>query len=181
MRTNQAELNSIIERFSSSFREYIDLESPIENIEGCVRNIGGTISNLDAKYNLGTGDSFVSKTTESSFDIAVPLDLDDGSRNVSIAIALGHLLLHMGYLTDAEDWKKQPLNIWYKPKSKEGYNAIKFALAFLMPKQYYIKALNKYSDNGIAHIDNIAKYFHVDVLSASKRGENLGLLEKTFI
>lgn len=50
MRTNQAELNSIIERFSSSFREYIDLESPIENIEDCVRNIGGTISNLDAKY-----------------------------------------------------------------------------------------------------------------------------------
>lgn len=50
-----------------------------------------------------------------------------------------------------------------------------------MPKQYYIKALNKYSDNGIAHIDNIAKYFHVDVLLASKIGENLGLLEKTFI
>lgn len=60
MRTNQAELNSIIERFSYGFREYIDLESPIENIEDCVRNM-------------------------------------------SIAIALGHLLLHMGYLTDAED------------------------------------------------------------------------------
>lgn len=42
---------------------------------------------------------------------------------LNIAIALGNLLLHMEYLTDAEDWKKQPLNIWYKPKSKECYNA----------------------------------------------------------
>lgn len=98
----------------------------------------------------------------------------------SLAHELGHLFLHMGYLTDrwnnAETFQD---SIYYRSYNRKDMNysqeeseANEFAAAFLMPKEQFINSLIKNKFN----IENTASDFKVSLEAATNRAKILGLL-----
>lgn len=96
----------------------------------------------------------------------------------SLAHELGHLFLHMGYLTDrwntAETFQD---SIYYRSYSRKDMNysqeeseANEFAAAFLMPKEQFKESLIRNKSN----IDLIAAEFQVSRDAARNRARNLG-------
>lgn len=96
----------------------------------------------------------------------------------SIAHELGHLFLHMGYMTDkwdtAETFKDSIYYRSYNRKhmnySQEETEANEFAAAFLMPKEQFRLSLLKNAFD----IEATALEFQVSIEAARNRARNLG-------
>jgi Predicted Zn peptidase len=98
----------------------------------------------------------------------------------TIGHELGHLFIHMGYMTDSEKWAKQKAYI-DSPYRRHGYSveeteANYFAAAFLMPKElYFEKIQTTMNDERKVDLRIVAQYFNVSVPAALKRGKELGI------
>ena len=103
---------------------------------------------------------------------------DEKRRRFTIAHELGHLFLHMGYLTNHELWEKQENKVYQRiGNSEKEYQANEFAAAFLMPKKEYFRVMNENLDGNKVMTSKIAEHFHVSVEAASNRGKFLGYLK----
>lgn len=161
-------INSLTQDILTSF----NIQIPIQDIDELVGMLGGSIQ-TDFSYTDGSvvreGDSF---------RIFVSPFQDEKRRRFTIAHELGHLFLHMGYLTNAELWKRQKENIYHRLGSSEKeYQANEFAAAFLMPQKEYLKIMNKNISGNKVDTSKIAEYFNVSVEAASNRGKFLGYLK----
>ena len=150
-----------------------NIDVPVKNMEEVAKKIGAVI-----KYNPNFNDfcdGTIRKTDDKSFEI----QLSSNSKNNAFIIAheLGHLFLHMGYRTNLEVWKGQPLKVYQSFNTfKQEYQANAFAGELLMPKDKYVEQLNKYSKGKYIDVAKIAYYFNVSMANATNRGRFLGYL-----
>lgn len=149
-----------------------NIQIPIQDIDELVGMLGGSI-----QTDFSCTDGSVVKEGE-SFRILVSPFQDEKRRRFTIAHELGHLFLHMGYLTNAELWERQDENIYHRLGSSEKeYQANEFAAAFLMPQKEYIKIMNENIIGNKVNTSKVAEYFNVSVEAASNRGKFLGYLK----
>lgn len=149
-----------------------NIQIPIQDIDELVGMLGGSI-----QTDFSCTDGSVVKEGE-SFRILISPFQDEKRRRFTIAHELGHLFLHMGYLTNAELWERQDENIYHRLGSSEKeYQANEFAAAFLMPQNEYIKIMNENIIGDKVNTSKIAEYFNVSVEAASNRGKFLGYLK----
>lgn len=163
-------INSLTEDILHSF----EIQVPIQDIDGLVRLLGGSIQEDDSHL-----DGTVKKDGE-SFRILVSPFQDEKRRRFTVAHELGHLFLHMGYLTNKELWKRQGEKEYHRAgsvSSEKEYQANEFAAAFLMPRDEYLKKMNEYTVGNKVNTSKIAEYFNVSVEAASNRGKFLGYLK----
>lgn len=161
-------INSLTQDILTSF----DVQIPIQDIDGLVGRLGGSV-----QTDISCTDGAVVKEGD-NFRIFVSPFQDERRRRFTIAHELGHLFLHMGYLTNAELWKRQDENIYHRLGSSEKeYQANEFAAAFLMPKNEYLKVMNENISGNKVNTPKIAEYFNVSVEAASNRGKFLGYLK----
>lgn len=162
-------INSLTQDILDSFK----IKIPIQDIDKLVVSLGGSV-----QKDYSFTDGAVVKEGD-SFRILVSPFQDEKRRRFTIAHELGHLFLHMGYLTNEELWKRQDDNIYHRLGSSEKeYQANEFAAAFLMPKKEYLKKMNEYLiGNNKVNTSKIAEYFNVSVEAASNRGKFLGYLK----
>lgn len=161
-------INSLTQDILTLFNIHI----PIQDIDELVGMLGGSI-----QTDSSCTDGSVVKEGD-SFRILVSPFQDEKRRRFTIAHELGHLFLHMGYLTNAELWERQDENIYHRLGSSEKeYQANEFAAAFLMPQREYIKIMNENINGNKVNTSKIAEYFNVSVEAASNRGKFLGYLK----
>lgn len=169
------ELRNVINDITEIIRKKFNVKTPVD-IDVVIENMGGTLvedPNLDS-----FADGKIRKVSERGFEIVIPPHQSPQRRKFTIAHELGHLFLHMGYMTNIKIWEEQDNYVFYRNgNSKMERQANEFAAAFLMPKEEYEEIMNKCSDGKMVHTSEIAKYFDVSVDTASNRGKWLGLLE----
>ena len=152
-----------------------NIEVPISNIEDIVHTLGGKIeikADFDDLY-----DGTICKSGENGFVIALPSYKNEQRKTFAIAHELGHLFLHMGFMTDKELWKKQPQETYISFRtSEQEYQANEFANSLLMPKELYKQVLKDNIKENSVNVLLIAKSFNVPISAAVSRGQSLGYL-----
>ncbi len=163
----------MIDSLTQDILDSFHIQVPIQDMDELVHSLGGSIQ-TDFSY----ADGAVVKVGD-SFRILLSPFQDEKRRRFTIAHELGHLFLHMGYLTNAELWGRQEENMYHQRlgSSEKEYQANEFAAAFLMPKNEYLKKLNEFVIGNKVNTSKIAEYFNVSVEAASNRGKFLGYLK----
>lgn len=160
-------INSLTDDIISMF----NIEIPINDMEELVHCLGGSI-----QVNYTCSDGEVVKDGD-GFIIKLSPFQDEKRKRFTIAHELGHLFLHMGYLTNDELWKQQDNNVYHRMGSSEKeYQANEFAASLLMPEDEYYNVMEKFIENNYVDTLKIANYFNVSVDAASNRGKFLGYL-----
>ena len=173
------ETRKIIAIYAERVREYLGVTGPITNIDQLVTiGLGGEIVEVDNIDEFSVGS--IAKEG-SSFKIYIPKGQVETRKNFTIAHELGHLFLHMGYLSlDRAKWDAQANKLYYRQlqgaSSDEEIEANEFAAAFLMPENEYLQKLQENTVGNIVRTGVIAQYFNVSVEAASSRGKWLGYL-----
>lgn len=170
------EFRNIINKLTEEIISEYKIRIPITDIYDTVNRLGGSI---EEKYELGTMvDGSIQKKDE-GFVITVSPFISEGRKNFTVAHELGHLFLHMGYMTNEELWNEQEDEVYYRSgESALEYQANEFAAALLMPRKEYEEQLDKNTrDDNIVNTAQIAEYFNVSVSAASNRGKFLGYLK----
>ena len=164
-------INDIAESLLDAF----NIQIPINDIEGVVNKIGGRVE-IDVDLSMYS-DGFIKKEND-AFVISVSPFQSNERKNFTIAHELGHLFLHMGYITDEEVWEKQDGIPYHRNGSSiMEYQANEFAAAFLMPKSEYKKLVDLNTNNQEVNTSRVAEYFNVSLNAASNRGKWLGYLQ----
>ena len=162
-----------INDIAGHIRKALDISIPINNLESIVNLLGGSVTET-----AGFDDSCegtIRKTGDESFAITISPDQNQRRKNFTIAHELGHLFLHMGFLTDSDLWKEQDQKEYRRfGSSEEEYQANEFAAALLMPIEEYDAILRKKAINNRVNIQEIADYFNVSYSAAKNRGIFLG-------
>ena len=161
-------INSLTEDIIHAFR----IKIPIEDIEGLVCSLGGSI-----QIQAGVPDGAVIKDGD-AFRILVSPFQEEKRKRFTIAHELGHLFLHMGYLTNRALWERQNDNVYHRiGNSEQEYQANEFAASLLMPRDEYVRVLEQHTDNNQVDTAKVAEYFQVSIEAASNRGKFLGYLK----
>ncbi|MBR0429701.1 MAG: ImmA/IrrE family metallo-endopeptidase [Lachnospiraceae bacterium] len=165
-------INNVTQRIMDG----LEVQTPLENIDELVERLGGRISSENAL--IGDTDGKVYKTQDASFVIEISPTQSFERRNFTIAHELGHLFLHMGYLTSPKTWECFPENVPFERKgnSEEEYQANEFAAALLMPKNIFIQKVNEYAIDGFVDMKKVAEYFRVSPSAAVNRGRFLRII-----
>lgn len=151
------------------------VSTPITDIAKEIQKLGGTIKE---DYKLGIYDDGKIEKQDDSFAIIIPANLSDSNKNFTVAHALGHLFLHMGYKTNEELWKSCKNGVYNKHDTPElEFQANEFATAFLMPEEQYLQIMRENTEKREINISKIAEYFNVHIDHASFRGKSLGYLQ----
>ena len=169
------EMRRLIDDLTQDVIKAYNITTPITDIEGVVRKIGGVVK-LD--QSLGTySDGSIRKSGVNSFEISVSPLQPETRKNFTIAHELGHLFLHMGYQIDTELWNQQDERVYFREgNSNMEYEANEFAAALLMPEEKYREIMDLHTEGDLVDTGEIAKYFHVSVNAAANRGKWLGYL-----
>lgn len=176
MALNQ-ELRDLIDEIAEAVRLRFDVNTPVD-IDEVVKQMGGRIipdPNLDQ-----FADGKIRKIGDEEFEIRVSPYQSIKRRKFTIAHELGHLFLHMGFMTNPEVWKSQENQSFNrKGNSDVEYQANEFAAAFLMPEEEYkvVMDQNTSEDGTTVYTSRVADHFGVSVDTASNRGKWLGYLE----
>lgn len=161
-------INSLTEDIIRTF----NIDIPIDDIDALVCKLGGSIQTLNNIH-----DGAVIKDGN-SFRILVSPFQDEKRRRFTIAHELGHLFLHMGYLTNSALWERQNDNVYHRiGNSEQEYQANEFAASLLMPRDRYLEVLDQYTEKNQVDTAEVANYFHVSIEAASNRGKFLGYLK----
>lgn len=125
-------------------------------------------------------DGAVMKTGEYSFVIRT--STATAGRNFEIARAFGHIVLHMGFISDHEFWEKQPGNQFIAFNSDEQREqANEFAYDLLMPEKEYRKIVSDNSFGDKIFMSHVADYFNVSESIAIKRGMDLNIVAYNYL
>ena len=169
-----------INNVTNTIINYYQLTLPIYDLVSFVNSLGGEI--VDFK-NSRLNNIIIVKIDDNHFRFILPLHKDSRFRTFEIAVALGHLFLHMGFKTNQEIWVKYSKNSRVEFKGTDRVlQANEFAYSLLMPKDIFEQAItvNTKSDyiNGnkcnIVDINNMSKYFNLPISYVAQRGRDLG-------
>jgi Zn-dependent peptidase ImmA (M78 family) len=161
-------------------RESLELSIPIDITEAVTR-LGGTVAEVPDCN--GPQEAMIRRIGE-RFEITVKQNHATVRKRFSVAHELGHLFLHMGYLTNPEKWgvaSEYRDSVYHRfGYGIEEDEANLFAAALLMPeKEFQTIILSKTNDGSttqIANIKQIANHFKTSAKAVVKRGEELGVL-----
>lgn len=168
-------VRNIINDIAEAVRAQYQVITPVD-ISEAVKKMGGTISDDPSMDSFADGK--IRKTGEHGFEIVVSSFQSPKRRKFTIAHELGHLFLHMGYMTNPILWSKQDAKIfWRNGNSDTECQANEFAAAFLMPQDEYREVMDRNTKGTTVYTSEIAKHFDVSVDTAANRGEQLGYLE----
>jgi Zn-dependent peptidase ImmA (M78 family) len=146
-----------------------------EHLKKMVATLGGTYSE---KSDMDV-EAMIEKTSSKSFAITLSEGFMPTRRKFSVAHELGHLFLHMGFLTNAGKWEQTQLFMdsarFRLGRNEEEFEANEFAAALLMPKNEFERVANQKSDGDLYRVDEIAQHFEVSLQAALTRGRWLGL------
>lgn len=169
------QIKQLINEMADTIRSIYQISGPIDDIDSVVAVIGGRV--VEDPSIDGFSDGRIKKVEESAFEITVSPFQSKERRNFTIAHELGHLFLHMGYMTNPDRWKAQNNVAYYRNGNSElEYQANEFAAAFLMPRRDYELVLSRHMDGSLVDTSEIAKHFHVSIDAAATRGKWLGYL-----
>jgi Zn-dependent peptidase ImmA (M78 family) len=172
---NEARLSEI-ENLAMQVREYLNVTGPIENFHEHVRRLGGTIEFKNELENGMEGKIF---KEDGTFTISIKDNVYEKRKRFTIAHELGHLFIHMGYMTDNELWdsfNEYNDSVYYRyGHSIEEREANAFAAAFLMPKEEFIIECYKHYNGENFDIAQISNVFNVSEEAAFIRGQRLGI------
>ena len=169
-----SEKRTLINELAASFRNALNIDIDIFDIEKTVVEIGGRIDYFD-DYLSEEG---VVKTAEGSFIIRIDKNEPEVRRRFSIARELGHLFMHMQYGNDewnrVESGKYQKHPGMYTALEEE---ANEFSAAFLMPEKRFMEVAMETSDGEFFYPKKIVEYFDTYEDAVIFRGKSLGLWE----
>lgn len=165
-----------IDSFADLIRIQLEIEEPIINIEDIVTKLGGRIVETDNYNELVDG--AIEKCGENSFVIRVSSAQTESRRRFTIAHELGHLFLHMGYLTNKQLWDKISTTKFFRTgRSELESQANEFAAALLMPRDMFINEINNVAIGNTVNMAQVASTFGVSLSAAINRGKFLGCLK----
>lgn len=172
-------MDAITRRYISVIAERVrnvyNIVTPIKDMKDIVRKLGGVIEEKIDFDDLCDGT--IQKKGEDSFVIVISPFQNEQRKAFTIAHELGHLFLHMGFMTDKECWDTQNQTIYRRfGTTEQEYQANEFAAALLMPENEYKQVLDLFSQNNRVDMNEVAKYFNVSVSAAVNRGRFLGYL-----
>lgn len=169
-----------IQKIAEGVLDAYHIAIPIKDIDSVVEMLGGKIE--EAKDVFGHG---VIKTGDYTFILnlwqyKVPMDDPVVCYNYAATKLLGLLFIGMGFQTDEDLWRRQPLGqiIHFHdlgPGSDPECRAQAFARAFMMPRKQFLdfakksKNQKKHRLNGMFKIDRGCKYFHVPQICVEQR------------
>jgi len=173
----------ITEELSKRIREVLALDSPIDLKEAVIRLGGELIENNSLEGDVEAKIICASEAEKVNFKIIINNQKYSSRKKFKIAHEIGHLFLHMGYLTDFWGEMNEYTDRDYSKVGfiMEEYEANEFAAAFLMPKDEFKKIAEEKIDEdelGIEYFYNlneIAKYFGVSRSAVLTRGMWLGI------
>lgn len=117
------------------------------------------------------------KDDATSASIVAPQIKENGDGKFIIAHMMGHLILHMGYLTSPEVWKQQPEQRFQRFSARvQEEQANAFAMELLMPQQLFQETVKANVQNGVIDMDAVAMAFQVNRSLAVRRSAELGLI-----
>ena len=170
------ELRRVINEIAELVRKIYTVDGPVSDIDSVVSRMGGRVIENPDIYDFSDGQ--IRKISNSEFEIIVSPFQSLERRNFAIAHELGHLFLHMDFMTDSDKLRKQSKEVYYRNGSSElEYQANEFAAAFLMPREDYKNKLDEHIKGNMANTEKIARYFFVSIDAAVNRGIELGYLE----
>lgn len=117
------------------------------------------------------------KDDATSASIVAPQIKENGDGKFIIAHMMGHLILHMGYLTSPEVWEQQPEQRFQRFSARvQEEQANAFAMELLMPQQLFQETVKANVQNGAIDMDAVAMAFQVNRSLAVRRSAELGLI-----
>lgn len=168
------ETRKYINLLAEHILEDFDVTPPIDNIEKVVELLGGTVQTMHASN--GWIDGEIRKNGSDSFVIEISPFQNEHRKKFTIAHELGHLFLHMGYMTNEELWNNQTDAFHREGISEQESQANEFAAAFLMPQKLYKQVLDQNTNGNTVDIVSVAQWFKVSVSATINRGKFLGYL-----
>lgn len=151
-----------------------DIEIPITNMDEVVTKLGGRIEEVEEAIFSDTikkGD-----VGDVAFVVQISKYTSNRIRNFAVAHEIGHLFMHMGYMSDYDAWNKMDDDANLIGTTHKEFEAHEFACAFLMPqKEYYDFVYENKENNGIS-TEKLGAYFGVPNGEAVNRGKWLGVL-----
>lgn len=168
---------NVISKITKEIRSLLFIDDDDFDIEEVVKALNGSIiydsSCLDEAY--------IIKSSNEKFEIHLGNVSNRQRMRFSIAHELGHLFLHMNYLS-FDEWSKIEIGTTHARNTNIPYSiyesdANEFAGAFLMPKDRFLEIANDCIDDGYYILSKIAKKFDVSVEAVNVRGKILGLWE----
>ena len=170
------EMKALINAMANEVIKIYGIQIPIVNLDEVVRIMGGDV--VEDSSMSGFSDGKIRKTGSERFVIEVSPFQTEERRNFTIAHELGHLFLHMGFMTNEQRWESQDDVRYYRNGNSEAeYQSNEFAAALLMPKMEYKRVMDAHTDGDLVNTSEVAKYFHVSVDAAANRGKWLGYLK----
>ena len=170
------ETKDYINRLTQHIIKYYDISIPIIDMIDAVGKIGGTVVEKEAFDSVY--DPIAMKTGESSFQIYVAKHQDEYKKRKEISIALGHVMLHMGYMTNNSIWIAQETNIPVRFRDIEQHmQAMEFAHALLMPKDEFVCIADINSNDKSVDAEVVAEHFNVPAYDAINRGRSIGIFQ----
>ncbi len=150
------------------------IATPIADIDQVVTALGGVIEVVD-DYGL---DGTVKRLdgVEAEFAIRLVNNQSLVRKNFAVSQALGHMFLHMGYMSNWARWdsfRQIDNSIGQSDKEFETYE---FAANFLMPQQHYLNFLLMCGMGGQVDVGVVANYFGVSTEVAMRHGKQMGVL-----
>lgn len=174
------EINDTIENIATDIAHMLKIQCPIENIDDIVNKLNGKIQKVSHIEEKG-----LYKINDEKFIIKMTPYDNNKQRTIQMAMQIGHLFLHMGYLINKDIWKRQHISkpygyyISHEDAITKEWQAYKFAQALLMPKELYKEQTEKNTENNTTNTKKIAEYFNVTRSAATSRGVTLGIIEPT--
>ena len=152
-----------------------DIKPPIKDMNSLVHQLGGIIEEKIDFDDLCDGT--IQKSGPNNFIITISPFQNEKRKNFTIAHELGHLFLHMGFMTDRKLWSTQDEMVYERfGTSEQEYQANEFAATLLMPADEYKNIVDRYSKDNKVNMSKVAEYFNVSLSAAITRGRFLGYL-----
>lgn len=152
------ELRQVINEIAELVRKVYTVDGPVSDIDSVVSRMGGRVIEDPAIDDFSDGQ--IRKIGDSEFEIIVSPFQSLERRNFTIAHELGHLFLHMGFMTDSDKWRNQSEEVYYRNGNSElEYQANEFAAAFLMPRKDYKDELDEHIKGNMVNTEKNCKTF----------------------
>lgn len=173
----EAEMTDMIDMLAEKVIQLYEINVPVNDINEIVNKIGGTVEELKTIYSKNN--SYL-RLADDEFSIVIPTEENIENKNMIIAKQLGHLFLHLNFKNTKNEEESESKQYRYYRFSDPltDYQAKQFALAFLMPKDAFIKTVKEHAEGTYIDTSEIARHFHVPIEDAAERGYTLDLFNK---
>lgn len=164
-----------IREFAENVRTKLQLRVPVD-VDDAVTKLGGVVR-IEDETDPEALVRALGPNNEHKFEVVISNQVAVGRHRFSVAHEIGHLFLHMGFMTSK--WNESDVykdNVMYRfGYSQEEAEANEFAGTLLMPETEFRAKANELDHNGSVNLVDLATHFQVSPEAARLRGCFLGL------